>query len=660
MDVQMKQRLVLFFYFILLTNSGFSNEIPVIVIAPGKTIQSKSTVGSDISAIGKKEISQSNDYFIGDILHDNLPGMGMFQRGGHGTVSAIQMRGLPARYSTIYIDGVKMADPSTPDGRYYNLNSIPTSSIERVEVLKGTHSSLYGSNSISGSIHLHTKKAEEEGIKQDISLSSGSFFTRNLAYNLFGKKDKHDLALNLNAFYTNGTSAMNDNDEKDGYRSEGLSGNYGYQINDIWRIENSLRYQDSLLEYDEVTHYNTYNDTTSGKRSDANSTDDYEASYNFRLIQDKDKFKNQIIINKYKAHREVQNYKGEPIAYPSFSGYRDSINYLGEYNYNLDTKIVYGLDNEFEASKYATYNTGGRETKKDEFILSQYADVQFRPLEKLYSTFGLRRDDHRTAGDWYSARATFAYNYDNNTKYRTSFGNGIKFGTMQDYYYGTSIVNKSELQPEQSLGIDFGIDKYIENLDLDLSLTAFFIQYEDHISGWAGNKNENGDTYAVKNSDGKIKNKGIELSASKMLQNDLKLNFNYTFIDSYDGEDCDDPSKRPADCIDEQGVLVPRHSMNAKLAKNINNLNLAVKAKYVGEMRDYGNFNSVVLFNKYTTSHDMILKHYATFDILANLNAGNGKVYFFNLKNILNKDYETGHQYKGMDRNLNFGIKTGF
>ena len=172
--------------------------------------------------------------------------------------------------------------------------------------------------------------------------------------------------------------------------------------------------------------------------------------------------------------------------------------------------------------------------------------------------------------------------------------------------------------------------------------------------------NENGTTYAVKNSAGKIKNKGVELATSKVLKNDLKFNFNYTFIDSYDGEDCDNPAKRPADCIDEQSVLVPRHTFDANLINNYNNLNYILSVKYIGERRDYGNFNSEPLFGKYTNSHDFILDDYLTFDILTNLKVSNKRVYFLNLKNILNRKYESGHQYNGLDRALNFGVKTSF
>ena len=187
-------RILIFLSFALFSNSVLSEPIPVIVISAGKTIQSKSTVGSDITVVGQDQIDANNDFFIGDTIGHTVPGMSMFQSGGYGTVTGIQMRGLPGRYSTIFIDGVKMSDPSTPDNRYYGVNQIPTESVERIEVLKGTHSSLYGGSAISGAINIYTKKAEEEGVKQSISLAGGfdNWHTiakeRNLNYNLLGKK----------------------------------------------------------------------------------------------------------------------------------------------------------------------------------------------------------------------------------------------------------------------------------------------------------------------------------------------------------------------------------------------------------------------------------------------------------------------------------------
>ena len=81
-----------------------------------------------------------------------------FKMGGHGATSAIQLRGLPKRYSTVYIDGVKMSDPSSVSGDFDFNHILLTSQISRVEILKGNQSSVYGSGAIGGTINITTKK----------------------------------------------------------------------------------------------------------------------------------------------------------------------------------------------------------------------------------------------------------------------------------------------------------------------------------------------------------------------------------------------------------------------------------------------------------------------------------------------------------------------
>ena len=129
----MMLRGLVFLYFILFSSSVFSKEIPIIVITANKTPQSKSTVGSDVEVIDNKTLKNSNEYFIGDILDNNLNGMNQFQQGGYGTVSGIQLRGQPKRYTTVYIDGVKVSDPSTPSNDYY-FNNLMSGSFDRIEV----------------------------------------------------------------------------------------------------------------------------------------------------------------------------------------------------------------------------------------------------------------------------------------------------------------------------------------------------------------------------------------------------------------------------------------------------------------------------------------------------------------------------------------------
>ena len=115
----------------------YANEIPIIVISAGKSIQSDSAVGSDIEIIDSEILKKSEHNFIGDILDDNMSGASYFQSGGYGTQAGIQLRGLPKRYSTVYIDGVKMSDPSNPDNSFY-ISNLVKDSIEKIEILKGS------------------------------------------------------------------------------------------------------------------------------------------------------------------------------------------------------------------------------------------------------------------------------------------------------------------------------------------------------------------------------------------------------------------------------------------------------------------------------------------------------------------------------------------
>ena len=118
-------------------NIVFAEDIPIIVIAPSKKAQSVSTVGTTVTVLDEAFLKNSNKLFLGDVLAETSTSVNFFQNGGQGQTSAIMLRGLPKRYSTVYIDGVKMSDPSSVSNDY-DFNHILTSQISRVEILKVT------------------------------------------------------------------------------------------------------------------------------------------------------------------------------------------------------------------------------------------------------------------------------------------------------------------------------------------------------------------------------------------------------------------------------------------------------------------------------------------------------------------------------------------
>ena len=626
-------------------NNLFAQDIPIIVISPGKTVQSLSTVGSTIEVFTSDTINNSSHFSLANVIDDNSTSTNLFQMGGHGANIGIQLRGLEKRYSTVYIDGVKMLDPSSSDGSFY-LENVMKNGIDRVEILKGTQSSLYGSNAIGGTINIFIKKGRK-GKHSNFEIETASKNTKNISYSIDGADDKFNYYLGLNKFVTDGISAMNDNDEKDQYKNDNIVANIGYKINENFKIQNSFRIADTFYEYDAVDK--TYTDVN-------DSTDNLEASYSLKLVHEKNKFKNTFSYNKLQIERATTDYSK---AKTNYFGYRDAFNFLGEYNFNLDNKIVYGIDSEFDASRYPKDYSGGDMREHDEAIISQYFDLQLRPFEKLYSTFGLRSDEHSTVGRKTSGRVTAAYILDGNSKIRSSFGAGVRFPAMYDYIYGSStIVDKGgkleELQSERGLSFDLGYDTFLDNLDLGLNITYFKTEQKNPLfsnarTGWV-----------MRNGTGRNTSEGIEFNANwKPTNSKFGLNFGYTFTDSYDASTCDPDelaSYTDNECrltgnkVAKAKVRVPRHAVKTNISYSMNqNLKIFLKGKYIGETRDFGNTN-----DSWT---DQILTDYFVFDLVHSYNLFDNYTIQIGINNILDEKYQQAHEYSTMGRTFNFGLK---
>ncbi|MDA7583492.1 TonB-dependent receptor, partial [bacterium] len=566
----MRLSIFLIFFIFFETVKVYAKDIPIIVISAGKSVQSKSIVGSDISIINTETISNSDENFVGDLLSENLMGINYFQSGGYGSVSGIQLRGQPKRYSTVYLNGIKLSDPSTPSNDYY-FGNLMNSSLEAVEVLKGSQSSLYGSGAIAGTVNLYTKKGKE-GHHQSGSISKNSFGTNNMNLSYNGKENNFDYHFEVTNFNSHGISARIDDDEKDRYRNDNFVANIGYQINNQIRTETYMNYTDTFLEYDSVGLSST----------DDNSSDDQQTLFSTKLIIDNGNLLNTIAFNKtYFLRETVTGYNSGSPTKEMHEGQRDTMNLLGQYNFNLDTKVIYGLEYEIDEAEVpsnygpTSYYGEKRYMRHEEEIASQYVDLQFRPLEKLYVTAGVRRDSHTIAGGYNTGRATLAYEIDNNSKIRSSYGTGLRFPTLNEYYFGSTVIEVESLVPEKSTSFDFGIDKIIPEHSLSFSATIFNVNYENYIGGWASNT-DNGNSYVQKNTNATNYSRGLELTSNWDPKKDLSINFGLTLTKSYDGSTCSNANDT---CNDPMNVRVPKHAINTSIIKKYNN-NLTGTAQF--------------------------------------------------------------------------------
>jgi len=653
----MMLRIFIFFYFILITSSVFSKEIPIIVISASKKPQSLSTIGTSVTILDEKFFNNSTEYFLGDALSTSTTGANFFQSGGHGTSSAIQLRGMPKRYTTVYIDGVKMSDPSSVSNDF-DFNNILTSQVSRVEILKGNQSSIYGSGAIGGTIHVTTKKGEP-GFKKDISYTTGSHDTHNLATSISGGDENTNYHLGLQRFQTDGISAMTHNNEKDRYRNNGLIASFNNKFSNTLELESNVRVAETYLQYDHPQIEGSFGCSTCDHSEEV---DGVESSTNVSLIYKPiEKLTNKFTVaNTYieriyarspnSGNKQQDNYYGERYAYL----------YQGNYNFNLDNSVVFGLERE-DDQMGLNNNAGGR-VDSNAYVTSQFFDYQSRITNNIYGTIGARFDEHSLAGgtgsNEDSHRATLAYVFDDKTtKLKSSYGTGYRFPSLYElkYVYRASAETLPFVKAETSQSYDFGIEKSISpNLFIDL--TYFNVKYFNALEGWK--TNTAGGTSSTQNTIATVKSQGIELMSRFKLNEMFNFGLNYTYTSSYDGADEDNLSGADSG---SQMVRVPRNLVN--LITNVKipaykDLDISLRTKWSDKARDYGNGNATS--DKSPGFQNETLDSYLVNDLSFRYNYLNNYNFYFDIANVLDKKYETALQYSQMDRSYNFGIKKAY
>ena len=627
-------------------NTLFAADIPIIVIAPSKKAQSKSVVGTNVTVFTNSEIEKSNDYFLGDILGAGSTSMNYFQSGGYGTASAIQLRGLPKRYSTVYIDGVKQSDPSSVSGDF-DFNHILKNQISRVEILKGNQSSVYGSGAIGGTINIITKRGEP-GFQKKVNYNTSSNSTHNLALSMSGADEKNDFYFGLERFFTAGISAMNNNDEDDGYKNNTIVANYGYKFSDILKLENNIRYGDTYLQYDTTNDWDSF--TKVKLKDNPYETSKYLSGSASLIYKPNSQFTNNLTYSGYSIDRK---YNTNLDKQDEYDGRRKGLTYNATYNINLDSSVTFGAGSEYDR---IYYNKGNKDTIRSEGFQtnSSYIDYQKRFTNNIYATLGARLDEHSLVGKENSQRATVAYLFDDKTtKLKASAGTGFRFPSLYEAYYAYGALPKSRktLKAETSKGFDLGLEKSFTDLGLNIDLSYFNTKYIDALEGWQGNTLTDVWGSVTLNNPSTTKSQGIEFLSKLKFNEALNFDLNYTYTSTYDGAEHDNPQKN-SDLKDTQMVRVPKHFINltSKYIFPNKNLNVALRTKVSSKAWDYGHVQTYDF-------EDQKLNSYMVNDLALNYNLWGMYDLYFDINNIFDKKYSTVLQYGALDRSFNFGIK---
>lgn len=456
-------------------------SLGTMVVSANRTETPIDQVGSSVTVITQEDLEKSQATSVLDALQ-SVPGVSISGNGGYGTKTYLNMRGATYKHILILIDGVEASNPgSLMDQGGYDLAHMMTSDIERIEVLRGNQSTLYGSQAIGGVISITTKNGRNASkpFEGSATLEGGSFNTRQGSVALRGRSDAVYYSANLSQFNTSGFDiSKNDHaKENDGYKNRTFSTRVGADlvedvgILDKLNVEGLFRNQVGRAEIDA-------SGPVDGPANTRNVENTAKLSLNakvFGILDNEFSFENFKTETDYFSAGDARD-----LSIPPYDGEINSFAYKGVLKPIDDHTFVFGVENRRE-----DVDTTG--FKEHVGSTGYYGNYQLELLEKtLTLTAGARVDDHETFGTHATYRGTVGYRIPvSGTRLHASYGTGFKAPTAYllygPPYYGYYMIGNPDLKPEESRGYDIGIEQAFFNDRLVLGSTFYNTRFTNQI-----------------------------------------------------------------------------------------------------------------------------------------------------------------------------------
>lgn len=599
---------------------------------------------SSVTVLTEKEFAERNATYVSDVLK-TVPGVAFSSSGGRGTLSNIYLRGADANHTAVVIDGVKV-NPVTGYG--FDFGGLALSNVERIEVLRGEQSALWGSDAMGGVIYITTKSGlyKDKAFNVDFDLGTGSHGTYDASATVSGRSNGFYYALNGNTHRTRGISAYSS--ERFGYATQnGTSVQTGgaKERDKFHKDAASLRFGydvgDKGIEF--LGSHSSQNARYDGSLAGETSSDDYTRSREtlFKLSgyigSDQTLLKHKVAVSHHKADSDTFS------AYASaYDAKKLNANYQLDLNFDREGDVTQSLSllTEYQRAGYDSTAYKGEKRLVEKSVATEYR--LFSQDDHSLSLSG-RYIDSSEYQNAFTGRISGAYRLSPNFRLHGSFGTAVQNPTMTEYYgWNASYVANPELKAEKSKGGDVGL--LIESTDRQHSLdvTYFARNVSNFISsktlscvGW------NCISQAV-NLDGTTKIKGVEIAYNSKFTDRLSGFANYTFT-------------RVKDSKGVEVIRRPKHTANWGVAYQITDkLGSNLSLSYVGKRIDT-HFDEVT----YASSR-VKLPSYTVANVGVNYQLTKNLNVYANLNNLFNKKYEQTVGYGQYGRNVYVGLKGSF
>lgn len=483
-----------------------------ITLSAARTPRDVARSGVSVSVITGEELSRAGPIQLVDYLA-RLPGLSVTQSGPEGTQAALRIRGADPRHIAVFVDGVKVNDPSGIGGEF-DFGSLSTADIGRVEVLRGAQGALWGSQAMGGVIHITTRGAEEDGHRQRLSLETGSRGSRSLGYSSAWRDGAAETVFYLTHRRSNGFSAMDTlpptaDAEADGFETNRLSFTTRYTVSDSLRLGASGFVQRMRFEHD------------SDWPADMNSADrSVRREHGGTLFAEAEagRTSHRFELGLYDINRELSQ------AGNNFAT-RYSFNWQAVTELRPDLSLVYGLEATRETAGF-----GGVEAADSSDGRALWGQALWSPAEGLDLTLGLRRDHHSRYGGHTTGRLAFAFAASEALTLRGMTASGFLSPSLYQLYGDEWVRPNPGLTPEESRSYELGLDyRYAAG---SLGLTLFRLDSDNAIV-WDDNAPwdplVSGPQAGYINLPGRSRRQGVELSLDHALSERISMQAAYSY-----------------------------------------------------------------------------------------------------------------------------------
>jgi vitamin B12 transporter len=448
--------------------------VDTVVVTATRTPQPVERTGESVSVITGSELQNQQIVALTDALSET-PGLTVNRTGEIGQPTSISIRGAETGQTLVLIDGIRINDPSATDEGAV-LSDVLVNNIDRVEILRGPQSTLYGSDAIGGVVNIITKHGGDTPFALDASAEGGSFDTYHMNAAANGSTDLVDYGAALNFYHTNGISvadSRNGNPETDGYTNFGASENTRVHLSNILSVDLRGYYTNARDDFDDnFSATPPYLVEDSG----AYGRDRLSAGYaGINLDLFGGIFRNRIAAIGTDGVRDYYDSAYDTIHKNSDDvGYALRFEYQGIVDVAPDNQLTFGAETQrssFRSDSFFSYAPTDRENGHSQ-ISGYYAQYQSTLFNQLTLTGGVRYDDGQQFGGHTSVKAAAAWQVFEGTTVRANYGDGFKAPSLYEQFSQYSSPF-GPLAPETARGWETGVDQSLLDGRLRASLTYF-------------------------------------------------------------------------------------------------------------------------------------------------------------------------------------------